>query len=299
MTWSLEPGERIRRVEVHNRHGGTRQGGIGGRSSSSPDVLIFSDPGSGEQHGYFDEWKGDVFHYAGAGQRGNQRLTGLNGAILHHKAEGRSLRVFWGTSGIVEYAGEFEVDEADPYYFTAAPETGGGPTRQVVMFRLHPLGEARVENPARPARRIVHSLLSTGYRHVDPNQGSAPRDPFTVDPDALDRGLRGHMLTQEALAELVQRQGFDALSPGSGDPPFDLAWRAGHTITIVEVKSMTGANEALQIRLGLGQVLDYKHQLELADESVEPAAPRWLSLCARHDVELVWPATFGTLFAKT
>jgi hypothetical protein len=239
------------------------------------------------------------------GQRGNQRLDGANGAILHHKEEGLSLRVFWGSAGVVEYAGEFGIDDRDPWYPAQAPETGDGPMRQVVMFRLHPLGAPTAAHPQRPNRRIVRSRLATPYRHVDPTQASTPRDPFAVDPDAIDRGLRGHKLTQETLAEFAKHQQCEVLSPGDLDPHFDLAWRRGQTVTIVEVKSLTGANESGQIRLGLGQVLDYQHQLELTGEPVHavlavehsPGDSRWQLLCARHNVTLVWPENFQTLFA--
>jgi hypothetical protein len=100
--WDVEPGERLRRVHVHDRYGGGRQGGIAG-SRTSPNVLIFSDPVSGEQHGYFDRWEtDDEFHYAGEGQRGDQTLDRGNAAILRHRDDGRALRMFWGSKGTVE-----------------------------------------------------------------------------------------------------------------------------------------------------------------------------------------------------
>jgi len=75
-------------------------------------------------------------------------------------------------------------------------------------------------------------------------------------------------------------------------------------VTVVEVKSLTNANEAGQIRPGLGQILDYRHLLERAGETVravlavekEPTNPRWTDLCARHGAELVWPDCFAVLF---
>lgn len=45
--WNLEPGYLIRRRDLHDRYGGRRQGGIG-PSATTPNVLIFSDPDSGE-----------------------------------------------------------------------------------------------------------------------------------------------------------------------------------------------------------------------------------------------------------
>jgi hypothetical protein len=304
--WDLQPGELIRRRDLHDRFGGRRQGGIG-PSSTSPNVLIFSDPESGEQHGYFDAWHGDEFHYAGEGQKGDQELVQGNGAVLHHAEDGRAVRVFWGSKGKVEYAGEFELDQADPYYWVDAPESGSAATRKVVMFRLRPRGASEVADDDRPARRLVRPLLATPYRDVDPSTGEAPRDPFEFDPAAIERGLRGHKATQQDLAELVFSRGHEVLSPGPGDPNFDLAWRNHGGVTVVEVKSLTGTNEAGQIRLALGQVLDYQNQLEagglvarpvIALEG-QPADPRWRSLCERHGVTLVWPAIFDALFVWT
>ena len=215
--------------------------------------------------------------------------------------------MFWGSKGVVEYAGEFAISEDQPYYWVSAPETGGGPPRQVVMFRLEPLGTPTVVDEQHPARRIVEPRLATAYRPVDPDKGAAPRDPFHVDPNNVDRGLRGHALTQEGLAELVRAHGLEPLSPGPGDPNFDLAWRDDKGVTVVEVKSLTSANETGQIRLGLGQVLDYQALLERSGDPVRPILAveckplddRWQRLCQRHGVDLVWPETFHQLMRST
>ena len=67
MIWDLRPGDKIRRVDLHRSYGGSGQGGIG-PSAQSPNIFIFSDPSSGERHGYFDRWEDGELHYAGAGQ---------------------------------------------------------------------------------------------------------------------------------------------------------------------------------------------------------------------------------------
>jgi hypothetical protein len=304
MAWGLEPEDTIRRTELHDEYGGGRQGGIA-PSRSSPNVLIFSDPDSGEQHGYYDRWDGDEFHYAGEGQQGDQTLDRGNGAILNHKRDGRALRVFWGSKGVVEYAGEFELRSDDPYYRVQTHESGGTGTRDVVMFRLVPKGAAVPQNPQKPARRTVRPRLSTAYRDVDPAQGNPPRDPFEVDPSVIERGLKAHKDTQQAIAEGARAHGLTVLSPGPGDPNFDLAFRHGHDLTVIEVKSLTGANETGQVRLALGQVLDYQHTLERAGERVHPVIAlekkpsdgRWCQLCERHGVALVWPETCEAIFA--
>jgi hypothetical protein len=50
-------------------------------------------------------------------------------------------------------------------------------------------------------------------------------------------------------------------TPRPDEPQYDLAWLAGDTLYVAEVKSLTAANEERQLRLGLGQVLRYTHLL--------------------------------------
>jgi hypothetical protein len=307
MPWDLEPGERLRRVEVHDRFGGTRQSGVA-PSRVTPNVLLFSDPSVGSAHGYDDHWSDDgtIFYYAGRGQTGDQTLDGGNGTILNHREEGRTLRVFWGAGGTVEYAGEFEVDPENPYDIVRAQPTGGGADRNVVMFRLRPLGEPAVIDPARPARRVVGErtkpTFATPYRRANESPAVNAPSPFAVDPNEVDRALAAHARTQNALERHVAELGFRTHSPGPSDPDFDLAWRDGDTIVVAEVKSLTERNERGQLRLGIGQILDYEQTIRQAGLSVSsvlcverpPAdAAYWLGLCARLGVRLIWPPSFG------
>lgn len=131
MEWNLQPGNSIRRVELHRCYGGRRQGGIG-PSAQTPNVLVFSEPAVGATHGYYDHWEGDVFHYTGEGQRGDRKMIHGNRSVQDHAAEGRSLRLFWGASGEVTYAGEFTLDAEAAWYWGEAPATGGGPLRRVI-----------------------------------------------------------------------------------------------------------------------------------------------------------------------
>ena len=74
-------------------------------------------------------------------------------------------------------------------------------------------------------------------------------------------------------------------------------------MVVVEVKSMTETNESRQMRLGLGQVLDYSHALGGAASGVRPvlaverrpAESRWIEICSSAGVTLVWPETFDDL----
>lgn len=121
----------------------------------------------------------------------------------------------------------------------------------------------------------------------------------------MDRALRSHAETQEALAEAVRAADLMPRSPLPGEPVFDLAWEDGETIVVAEIKSLTKRNEEKQLRLALGQVLRYAHLLGAKGRRVRPiiATARrpgdesWSELCQAAGVALVWPATFETLFA--
>lgn len=305
--WDLKVGEVVVRKRLHDERGGQRQGGIS-TPLGSAEIFVFTDPSTGEQHGYFDEWVGEELHYCGEGQahRGDQTMTGGNRAVLNHKAAGKHIRVFYGSKGIVSYAGEFTLadDGAPSWYFLGVDSPFGG-IRKVIRFRLVPLGLLDHVEPTRTRPLVVPpGPLATQYRPAE-TTASESRQPFEVDPDVIDRALLGHARTQNALAAFATAMGCVTYSPGLGDPYFDLAWRTPYgSVVVVEVKSLTDGNEVGQIRLGLGQVLDYAHELREAEPSVravlaverEPLSPRWVRVCADSGVTLVWPEMFDTLF---
>jgi len=108
--WNLDPGAEIERKALHLRFGGSTQGGIT-PSNSTPNILLFADPDVGPSHGYVDGWKADGrFDYTGSGQRGDQEMAGVNRSVLMHATDGRTLRLFFGSSGTVKYVGAFELD---------------------------------------------------------------------------------------------------------------------------------------------------------------------------------------------
>jgi predicted RNA-binding protein with PUA-like domain len=295
--WSLQPGDRIRRRELHTRYGGSWQDGIS-PCATTPNILLFTDPLSGEQHGYYDLWAPDgSFHYTGRGQRGDQTLTSGNRAVLDHAKEGRALRLFQGARGVVEYIGEFVLDEREPYSWAQAPATGGGPLRRVVRFHLLPVD--------RPAAASQSGQVGTPYQEQDETtKVSSPTPAAPADPDAIGRGLRAHRRLQNQLSRLVRAAGFAPLRPSAIDPDFDLAWETPEATVVVEVKSCTKANEVRQLRMGIGQVLDYEDTLRARGRVAQPVlylerAPsdaRWAQLAQRHNVRLIWPGTEHELF---
>jgi hypothetical protein len=297
--WTLRPGDRIRRTEVHTRYGGSGQSGIS-PSRTTPNILVFTDPRSGERHGYFDQWAADdSFHYTGEGQRGDQTMTRGNLAILSHRADGRALRVFQGAAGTVQYVGQFVLDELEPFTMTTAPSTNDGPPRQVIRFHLLPIDRA--------VTTAERGSLGRPFRRRDEDVEVTSREAVTArDPDAAGRGLRAHNRLQNRLSDLVEAAGYSPIDPESPiNPAFDLAWFDGQTLFVVEVKSCTQDNQTQQLRLGIGQVLDYEDTLLARGHTVQPvlylekqpADLRWNGLTRRHGIQLIWPGTEHSLWS--
>jgi hypothetical protein len=151
------------------------------------------------------------------------------------------------------------------------------------------------------ARRDIGAPYVAPNEHIKTKQ----RDPFEVDPDAIDRGLRGHAATQNALAEFLTDKHIAPLSPNPSEPPFDIAWASNGETWIAEVKSTTPQNEEKQLRLGLGQILRYRQQMERISSVVNPVLvvenrpidTKWIDLCRAVGVLLVWPESFQNLLS--
>jgi hypothetical protein len=209
---------------------------------------------------------------------------------------------------------------------------------QMLWERLTPTGENAEPSPSRPGERKFDQIVrnttgperhrlpglvayggpgqpmtiaeATGfgapYRLVDPTAPVTPRAPITVDPDVLDRGTTEHKRTQTAVSGALRGHGIEPLSPSAGDPDFDVGWRIGETWFVGEVKSLTAANEATQVRLGIAQLLEYRHVLARRHPTVravlvlerQPDLARWSDLLQSLAIDVVWPETLDPYLAR-
>lgn len=159
---------------------------------------------------------------------------------------------------------------------------------------------------ASPGERIMAEAVDTlfpttawhgHYRPADEGVAARVGVVFQRDPEAVDRGLRGHAATQNAAARWLTEHGAEVLSP-KGTVNYDLAWRQREELHVGEVKSLHPLNETHQLRLGIGQVLEYAHRLPAKPALIverEPSAPYWVALCEELQIRLAWPGKFETL----
>ncbi|MFG3698063.1 hypothetical protein ACGF5C_09110 [Micromonospora sp. NPDC047620] len=116
----------------------------------------------------------------------------------------------------------------------------------------------------------------------------------SFDADAYRAGVTEHDRLCRALIERLAGEGVRA-GAGLHGLPVDLAWRDSEGRQFVaEVKSVVGGNEVEQLRLGLGQILEYRHRLAARGQPVTAVLvvsqctdPTWREICADSGV-LLW-----------
>ncbi|XMA39418.1 hypothetical protein O1157_30220 [Streptomyces albogriseolus] len=134
-------------------------------------------------------------------------------------------------------------------------------------------------------------------------RGRSTAQELKVDLSSLDEGTAAHERTVDALIKHLGRRGTEVHTFARNSPRFDAGWAVGKDIFVAEVKSLTGTSQDQQIRLGIGQVLDYAHQLRTRTGSgasiqpilvleKKPADGRWSSLAQAVGIQLTWAPRF-------
>lgn len=96
-----------RREDIHKRYSGNQQSGIS-PSSKAPFIFLFTGS-SGHQFGYSDDWHDGIYHYTGAGRRGDMTFDHYNKPVRDHIIDGRDLLLFemLGKGKPCRFAGQF------------------------------------------------------------------------------------------------------------------------------------------------------------------------------------------------
>lgn len=155
------PGQIIKRSEIHDRYGGSRQSGIS-PSANFPYIFIFSGH-QGKQHGYQDAWDNDkVYSYTGEGQSGDMRYIKGNLALRDHVKNGK--RVFhleYVSSGMVKFISEMVVFDSDYFEIFDSKKQ----LRQGIRFFFHKVGVSipktydLFSQPPRAAENILNYAM--------------------------------------------------------------------------------------------------------------------------------------------
>ncbi|WP_405659765.1 restriction endonuclease [Streptomyces sp. RK9] len=292
--WSVKEGDRLKRVALHEAYGGRRQGGIG-PSRVSANILLFTDPSKGRQHGYFDGWGEDgCYHYAGEGQLGDQRMTQGNLSILNHQQDGRALRLFQAAgTGTVEYLGEFLLDTQDPWYRTDAPGTDGE-LRSVIMFRLRPVDAALHKGarlPHTPERELSVFAVDVEQQHTERALVDPSREPYEAErrEASLVRDYVEHLRSEGhdvVRHKIIPRGVLKALYTDIYDVTDEV---------LIEAK---GTVHRDAIRLAIGQLFDYRRHIIPSPSGLAllvPSKPEedLLDLCTSVEIKVIWPEGDG------
>lgn len=244
--FTLTPGTRLQRVELHDRYGGNRQAGISSASKTGCIFLFTGD--AGHRYGYdYDGPQSDgSFHYTGEGQEGEQTLVRGNAAIARRD---RPLHLFRMVGrGVVEYVGEFALDTKQPYYPADALDKNLA-MRAVLVFRLWPVG--RVSEPVptfeRGSRQIPleRHLTVSGVAEIRAETVSFTRieaDLVLRYQQYVDRPLVRYEIPISGTATVLRTDIFD---PATGE--------------LIEAK---GSAARFHVRMALGQLFDYRRSVQ-------------------------------------
>jgi hypothetical protein len=287
----LTPHERIRRVELHERFGGRRQGGIS-PSRLGPYVFLVTAPARGEAYGYIYDGRSEdgFFHYTGEGQLGDQQMTQGNRAIRDHEVEGRELHLLEAHGTELEYIGEFRYSD---HYQADAPEVNNGPTRKVIVFRLEQLSGGE----GGPVRARLDRLGDEPVKEVPVEQALTERTLIEGDREPYEAERREQKLVR-AFSNYLERLGHEVCRlqfrpEGEAAPLFcDLFDKT--TNTIYEAKGTVTRNA---IRMAIGQLADYSRLLTPAPNRavLTPERPRTdlVRLAETQEISLVWSSDGG------
>ena len=240
------------RRDLHASLGGQTQSGIS-PSAKEPVILLFSDPVSGPEHGYIDRPQADGFyHYTGEGQRGDQVMMRGNKAIRDHAVSHREVHLFQaaGKGKPITYIGEFRYED---HYDSDAPETGGGPIRKVIVFRLRPVAHVLHTAPGQLKKAKGDSVEEVPVESSNTEKAvvEPSREPYEA--ERVEAKLVQKFIAWSRGAGREYKR-FRIVPRGEAKPIFsDLYCKENNQL--IEAKGSVSRDA---IRMAIGQLFDYR-----------------------------------------
>jgi len=276
------------RRDLHAAVGGQTQSGIA-PSAKEPVVLLFSDPVSGPEHGYVDGWQADGFyHYTGEGQRGDQVMIRGNKAIRDHTLTERELHLFQaaGKGKPVNYIGQFRYED---HYDADAPETGGGPIRRVIIFRLKPVSIVSRAGQGQIKKAKVDAIEEVPVESYNTEKAVVEPSREQYESERVEAKLVQQFIAWSRRAGREYKR-FRVVPHGEGKPIFsDLYSKESNQL--IEAKGSVSRDA---IRMAIGQLFDYR-RFAPAKTDLTILLPE----CPRPDlVELIKSAGMGMIHER-
>jgi len=159
--------------------------------------------------------------------------------------------------------------------------------RKALMLELSSKKRLTRDYGTSPIRLTAHDRgeLTATYRRAAEEREAVMERSRLADLAALDKATHRHMEMQDGLADVLRARGIEPRSPAAGAPQFDLAFAHGGQTFIVEAKTGRPV-PTQQVRLGVGQVLEYCHVARMVRAHVRPVLllegypPKpWPSIC--------------------
>lgn len=181
---------------------------------------------------------------------------------------------------------------------------GGNPTKRIEVLFQH----------ADPGRNLLDDLNAVGAELPPPTWADENvvveqkiGEKAAADPAARQAGLRRHAVAQNVLVDAYLSAGGTPFKPPQN---VDAAWSmpGSETVYVAEVKGITPTNEVRQLRLGLGQIIDFSVEVEnlsgrlihpVLFVSRAPSAALWDQKCAVGGVELAWPGNLPSVLEES
>ena len=308
--WNIRPGEEKTRAQIAELTGGDHR--YRGIVPTDHNVTIYSDHDQAQEFGYdYDGWDHDreLFYYTGEGSDGDQQLKRGNYAIAMHKEAGKNLRLFIAVGNVPNtdtrihrYIGEFEIADDPPYLTKLTPGQNDKP-RNVLVFRLRPVGETVTDDGhlsvinGTPAASMVEAVS------VD----AVPQAVIKNEVSEFERAASGSALQKEAD---LTRRFTDYLETEHGrtvrrykiTTPAGIFFTDTADITAGVLYEAKSDASRMSVRLALGQVLDYGRYVNGSDLAVLlPAMPAadLIELLESHQVGCVVEGADGQFFDVT
>lgn len=267
--WTLEPGDTVRRRELHAVFGGQQQQGIS-TPVQGENIFIFTDPVKGAKYGY-DQFEGlnedGTYSYTGEGTVGDQQYLRGNRALGESAKNGKIIRLFRTKDVNATYIGAFTT-ASPPFQLVTIPDVGGNP-RQAFLFHLVPV-DARPE--------LLPQRTEPDGETVDSASESAWHAPDASDVE-VSAGSFMDAETRVALRlEFQLQRDFGNWLTARGTTPKRLRLESGGAVLepdmyvrdpgwVVEAKKSPARG---YVRTAIGQVLDYAHVARKHGYDVRP-----------------------------